>query len=311
MHRASEFGAYARRIDERHSHGVEGDRVLEHPHDLGWSNGQRRSGSGIGRQQRVVSQRGARRYRDQCGHDTKQDEEEGNETAGHTAGDRTEGSAGEATTRCRTLAGAVAGASAARKSDPGDVCHATVTFSSSFRNICECSTNHHVDVAVLIALAVCGLALFPAGAANAHSPTPTSTPSGVASLDACPVGGRSEFFDDFGDARSGGRRHQGVDMVADRGTPVVAVRDGAAEFKRSNLGGNAIWLVSASGERFYYAHLDRWEGVSRTVTAGEVIGYVGSSGNARGNHLHFESRAGDAAVNPYPLVSTACTEARG
>ena len=159
----------------------------------------------------------------------------------------------------------------------------------------------------LFALAASGLALIPAGAASAHSTT-GSQRAGVAPLDACPVDGRSEFFDDFGDARSGGRRHQGVDMVADRGTPVIAVRDGQAEFKRSNLGGNAIWLVSASGERFYYAHLDRWEGTSRNVAAGDVIGYVGSSGNARGNHLHFESRAGADAQNPYPLVSPACSE---
>ena len=161
---------------------------------------------------------------------------------------------------------------------------------------------------MLIALAASGLAVIPAGAASAH-PATDQQPSGVAPLDACPVGGLSDFTDDFGNARSGGRRHQGVDMVADRGTPVIAVRDGQAEFKRSNLGGNAIWLVSESGERFYYAHLDRWEGTSRSVAAGDVIGYVGSSGNARGNHLHFETRSGDAALNPYPLVNSVCTAA--
>ncbi len=95
-------------------------------------------------------------------------------------------------------------------------------------------------------------------------------------------------------------------MVAERGTPVLAARYGDAEFKRSNFGGNAIWLVTPSGERFYYAHLDAWEGTSRTVAAGEVIGYVGSSGNANGDHLHFETRAGDKAVNPYPYVESAC-----
>lgn len=87
---------------------------------------------------------------------------------------------------------------------------------------------------------------------------------------------------------------------------MLAVRDGDAEFKRSRSGGNAIWLVTALGERFYYAHLDDWEGTSRTVAAGEVIGYVGSSGNARGNHLHFETRAGERAVNPYWYVEDAC-----
>ena len=95
-------------------------------------------------------------------------------------------------------------------------------------------------------------------------------------------------------------------MTGARGTPVVAVRSGEAEFKQSNLGGYAIWLVTPSGERFYYAHLNGWEGTSRTVSAGEVIGYVGSSGNAKGDHLHFETRRGQEALNPYPVVLQAC-----
>lgn len=129
----------------------------------------------------------------------------------------------------------------------------------------------------------------------------------MAELAACPVSGPAEYVDSWGDSRSGGRRHEGVDMAATRGTPVLAVQEGEAEFKRSNLGGNAIWLVTPSGERFYYAHLDAWEGSSRTVTAGEVVGYVGSTGNAQGNHLHFETRYGEQATNPYPLVAAACS----
>ncbi len=96
-------------------------------------------------------------------------------------------------------------------------------------------------------------------------------------------------------------------MEATRGTPVAAVRSGTAEFKRSGLGGNAIWLVTPAGERFYYAHLDSWEGESRQVDAGEIIGYVGQTGNAAGDHLHFEARLGDRAINPYPLVRSACS----
>ncbi len=95
-------------------------------------------------------------------------------------------------------------------------------------------------------------------------------------------------------------------MAAERGTPVLAVVAGDAEFKRSNLGGNAIWLVTPSGARFYYAHLDSFEGSSRRVSPGEVVGYVGSTGNAGGNHLHFETRLGNVANNPYPLVQRAC-----
>ncbi len=131
--------------------------------------------------------------------------------------------------------------------------------------------------------------------------------SSVIELDACPILGDATYGDSWGDARSGGRRHEGVDMEAGRGTPVLAVRDGDAEFKQSRLGGKSIWLVANTGERFYYAHLDAWEGSSRTVAAGEVIGYVGQTGNARGNHLHFETRLGDTAVNPYSSVRAACT----
>ena len=96
-------------------------------------------------------------------------------------------------------------------------------------------------------------------------------------------------------------------MAATRGTPVLAVKTGVAQFKRSNLGGNAVWLTTDSGERFYYAHLDAWEGESRPVVAGVVIGYVGSTGNAGGDHLHFETRIGENATNPYPAVLAACT----
>ncbi len=143
----------------------------------------------------------------------------------------------------------------------------------------------------------------------AHSTRTSTNSTVVTGLDACPVNGPNSFVDSWRDARSSGRRHEGVDMEAVRGTPVVAVRDGAAEFKRSNLGGNAIWLTAATGERFYYAHLEAWEGESRRVSAGDVIGYVGQTGNARGDHLHFETRAADTAVNPYPLVRSACLPA--
>jgi murein DD-endopeptidase MepM/ murein hydrolase activator NlpD len=168
--------------------------------------------------------------------------------------------------------------------------------------------NHPVLRRALLAVLIPGGAFLAPAPASAHSTAPQTT---VAALDACPVAGQSDFVDSWGDARSSGRRHEGVDMAAERGTPVLAVRDGDAEFKRSRLGGNAIWLVTASGERFYYAHLDGWEGESRSVTAGEIIGYVGNTGNAKGDHLHFETRAGDEAVNPYPFTERACSAPLG
>lgn len=163
------------------------------------------------------------------------------------------------------------------------------------------------------ALALCAgaavglLTAAPPASAHSSDTSTSSTSPPVAELASCPVGGPAEYVDSWGESRSGGRRHEGVDMAATRGTEVLAVRAGEAEFKRSNLGGNAIWLETSSGERYYYAHLDAWEGSSRVVAAGEVIGYVGSSGNARGDHLHFETRIGEHAINPYPLVRAACS----
>jgi murein DD-endopeptidase MepM/ murein hydrolase activator NlpD len=125
-------------------------------------------------------------------------------------------------------------------------------------------------------------------------------------LDTCPVDGPATFEDSWGWSRSGGRRHEGVDIIAERGTPIVAVRDGYAQFKTNGLGGRAIWLTAANGDKFYYAHLDDWEGASRDVSAGEIVGYVGSSGNAHGPHLHFETLPGGNVENPYPHTFGAC-----
>lgn len=122
----------------------------------------------------------------------------------------------------------------------------------------------------------------------------------------CPVAENAPFSDSWGEPRSGGRRHEGVDMLAARGTRVVASLAGFAEFKNTSAGGLSIWLTTPDGDKFFYAHLDAWEGESRDVAQGDVIGYVGSSGNAGGPHLHFEVRPGGRAVNPYPMTRAAC-----
>ena len=72
-------------------------------------------------------------------------------------------------------------------------------------------------------------------------------------------------------------------MLARTGTPLVAVVSGSVQFKQNSLGGNAVWLAGSDGNRYYYAHLSRFEGSSRGVSQGEVIGYVGDTGNARGH----------------------------
>ena len=91
------------------------------------------------------------------------------------------------------------------------------------------------------------------------------------------------------------------------GTPLVAVVAGSVTMKTNPLGGNVVWLGGADGNGYYYAHLSAWEGGSRSVGAGEVIGYVGATGNTSANHLHFEIHpGGGAAVNPYQTVRQNC-----
>ena len=151
-----------------------------------------------------------------------------------------------------------------------------------------------------------GASAAPQPAAPAPAP-PSPPPSNAGSGIVCPVAGPRAFGDTWGAARSGGRSHEGVDMMSPRGTPLVAVESGSVQFKTTRLGGNSVWLNGNSGTRYFYAHLSAWEGSSRSVSRGEVIGYVGATGNTTANHLHFEVHPGGGrAVNPYPYVRAVC-----
>lgn len=126
----------------------------------------------------------------------------------------------------------------------------------------------------------------------------------------CPVAGRNNFTDTWGAPRSGGRRHQGTDVLANYGTPLVAVTSGSVSTSYSSSGGITLYLRGDDGVDYYYLHNSRNTASNgERVAAGEVIAAVGSSGNASGGtpHVHFEKHpGGGAAVNPYLFLRRAC-----
>ena len=128
-----------------------------------------------------------------------------------------------------------------------------------------------------------------------------------------PVEGVNErqIQDTWGAARSENRKHEGVDIFAKRGTPVISATEGiVANIGTNNLGGQVVWILGPDLSRHYYAHLDGYaEQISAGdwVEAGEVIGYVGNTGNAKATppHLHYGIYlTGQGAVNPYPYLVT-------
>ena len=136
---------------------------------------------------------------------------------------------------------------------------------------------------------------------------PSLAELGLPTLQAFPVQGRCGFSDSWHAPRPGGRLHEGVDIIGARGLAIYAVADGVLTrmLTGGTLSGNSIRLTIADGTYFFYAHLDGFAAglsVGQTVRAGQIIGYLGSTG-ATSNHLHFEVHPkGGAPVNPYPIV---------
>jgi murein DD-endopeptidase MepM/ murein hydrolase activator NlpD len=132
-----------------------------------------------------------------------------------------------------------------------------------------------------------------------------------------PLFGPAAFGDTFGAYRAdvAGKWHHGEDLVAPAGTPVLAVADGTLfSVGWNDIGGWRLWLRDTAGNEFYYAHLSAYSPLAaagKTVKAGDVLGFVGSSGDADGGvpHLHFEIHpvdllhlGYDGAVAPYPFL---------
>ena len=163
--------------------------------------------------------------------------------------------------------------------------------------------------------------LFIAGCASKPKPSPSHTPKTLPTLKQqslakrlpIPVEGvkPQQLKDTWGAARSSGRSHEGIDIMAPTGTKVYSATEGiVASLKGNNLGGTVVWVTGPAGTWHYYAHLDRHKrGLKEGdyVKAGDHIGYVGYSGNASKSapHLHYGiylSGKGRGATNPYPYL---------
>lgn len=139
---------------------------------------------------------------------------------------------------------------------------------------------------------------------------PTAAPVRPLTIRQFPVQGRCWFTDTWGAARSGGRQHEGVDIIAKAGQLVYAVDAGTLTKQYvdapGSLAGNGWRLQRSDGTHFFYAHLSAFADglvVGSKVAAGQILGYIGMTGNAGAPHLHFEVHPGGGApINPTAIV---------
>jgi peptidoglycan LD-endopeptidase LytH len=110
-------------------------------------------------------------------------------------------------------------------------------------------------------------------------------------------------------SRGDGRRHEGQDIFAARGTPILSATNGFIyKIGENNLVGQTVSVIGSGGRVYYYAHLDSYAKgieVGDRVTTRTVLGYVGTTGNAQGTppHLHFGVYTMTGAINPLPLLT--------
>jgi murein DD-endopeptidase MepM/ murein hydrolase activator NlpD len=119
---------------------------------------------------------------------------------------------------------------------------------------------------------------------------------------------KRQIADTWGAPRGTGRKHEGQDIFAPKGTPILSATNGYIyKIGENNLGGQTVSVISAGGRVYYYAHLDKYAPgieVGDQVTTRSVLGYVGTTGNAVGTppHLHFGVYTMSGAINPLPLL---------
>lgn len=123
----------------------------------------------------------------------------------------------------------------------------------------------------------------------------------------------SNLRDTWGDARSNGRTHEGIDIFAPRGMPIISPTDAVVTNISSTVtGGNYVFTANPGGERYFYTHLDNFAAGLQEGTvlkAGDLIGYVGNTGNASGGapHLHFSIYKDNVISNPFPRLTAEFT----
>jgi murein DD-endopeptidase MepM/ murein hydrolase activator NlpD len=145
---------------------------------------------------------------------------------------------------------------------------------------------------------------------TAAAPAPAAPSAAGVSIDVFPVQGQCWFGDTFSAPRGGGRTHEGVDIIAAKGKLLYAAVSGTVSKMYYDypgaLAGNGLRIAQDNGTYFTYLHLDSFApgiDVGTKVRAGQVVGYVGNTGNSATPHLHFEVHpSGGGAVNPYSVV---------
>lgn len=160
-----------------------------------------------------------------------------------------------------------------------------------------------VIVLVLVATGLSDKLVFYARVAKLYTQSPDSKIA--MPLEDVP---KKEVADTWQAPRGVGRRHEGQDIFAAKGTPILSATNGFIyKIGENNLGGQTVSVISAGGRVYYYAHLDSYARgieVGDRVTTRTVLGYVGTTGNAQGTppHLHFGIYTLTGPINPLPLL---------